>query len=87
MARADVEALKTQIETKKDKAMQELVPYYLPRLTNDEAQEVTVGINGILYKIQRGKNVEIPKAVAEILDNSRRMDDINAAFIENIGKE
>lgn len=82
MAKAEVEQLLTQIKTKEEKAMKEKVTIRLPRATGDEAQEVTVGINGIFYKIQRGKNVEVPKAVAEILENSERMDDVNAAYIE-----
>ena len=82
MAKAEVEQLLTQMKTKEDKAMKEKVTIRLPRDPNEKQQEVTVGINGIFYKIQRGKSVEVPRAVAEILENSEKMDDVNAAYID-----
>lgn len=32
--------------------------------------DITVGLNGVIYKIKRGEDVEMPKAVAEILQHS-----------------
>ena len=39
---------------------------------------VFVGVNGETYLIQRGVDVEVPKAVAEVLRHSKEMD--NAAM-------
>ena len=36
--------------------------------------EVFVGVNGETYLIQRGVDVEVPKAVAEVLRHSEEMD-------------
>lgn len=32
--------------------------------------DITVGLNGVIYKIKRGEDVEVPKAVAEVLQHS-----------------
>lgn len=39
---------------------------------------VFVGVNGVTYLVQRGVDVELPKAVAEVLEHSEEMD--NAAM-------
>ena len=44
-----------------------LIPY-IP----GEDPEVTVGINGVFTKIQKGKQVKVTKAVAEVLMNSNK---------------
>lgn len=84
MAKAEIEQIKNQAKTKEDPLMKEKVTIKLPRLASDEAQDVYVGINGIPYKIPRGQKVEVPRAVAEILENSERMDDVNAAYIKAV---
>ena len=43
---------------------------------------VFVGVNGETYLIQRGVDVEVPKAVAEVLRHSEEMDDAANAKIE-----
>jgi len=43
---------------------------------------VTVGWNGRMYQIERGKRVEIPRAVYEILMQSREQDIKTAEMIE-----
>ena len=42
-----------------------MIPY-----VEGEDPEVTVGINGVFTKIQRGRSVRVTKAVAEVLENS-----------------
>lgn len=42
------------------------VPYYIPYIPGEE-REVTVGINGKMYKIQKGVRVMVPEVVAEVL--------------------
>ncbi|MBP3703637.1 MAG: hypothetical protein J6I65_07595 [Lachnospiraceae bacterium] len=36
--------------------------------------DVTVGVNGVFYKVQRGVEVEVPDFVAEVIRNSERQD-------------
>jgi hypothetical protein len=42
-------------------------------LTKTERDNVLVGLNGTTYLIKRGVEVEVPRDVAKILENSERM--------------
>lgn len=42
-------------------------------LTKTEKDDVFVGVNGKTYLIKRGVEVEVPRAVAEILAHKERM--------------
>ena len=42
---------------------------------------VFVGVNGDSYLIQRGMDVKVPKAVAEVLEHSQQQDEYTAARI------
>ena len=44
--------------------------------------DVPVVLNGKFYKIQRGVSVEVPEAVAEIVENSLKQDEYTAMVIE-----
>ena len=44
--------------------------------------DVFVGVNGVNYMIQRGVDVEVPAAVAEVLRHSEEMDNAANAKIE-----
>lgn len=43
--------------------------------------DLFVSVNGVSYKIRRGVEVEVPRAVAEVLEHSQRQDDLTAARI------
>lgn len=43
-------------------------------LTEDKEDDVTVIVNGLVTKIQRGVEVEVSASVYEVLKNSERMD-------------
>lgn len=45
-------------------------------LTSEKQDDVTVGINGTLYKIKRGEPVEVNAAVYEVLMNMQNMDSL-----------
>lgn len=45
------------------------VTVYLPFVEGEE-DEVTVGVNCKMYKVKRGEEVEVPKAVAVVIRNS-----------------
>lgn len=42
-------------------------------LTREQKEDVYVGLNGVGYLIQRGKEVDVPAGVAEILQRSEEM--------------
>ena len=43
--------------------------------------DLFVSVNGVNYKIRRGVEVEVPRAVAEVLEHRQRQDDLTAARI------
>ena len=43
--------------------------------------DLFVSVNGVNYKIRRGVEVEVPRAVPEVLEHSQRQDDLTAARI------
>lgn len=50
----------------------ETVKIKLP-LTREERDDVYVAVNGESFLIKRGEYVEVPKYVAEVLDNREKM--------------
>ena len=66
------------------KAKEELVRIRLPRPIKDEENFVIVSVNDRSWKIKKGEWVDVPKYVAEVIDNSERMRDINEAYIESV---
>lgn len=63
------EPKKAEEEPKKEAEEEERVLVFIP-YTPGEDPEVTVGINGVYTKIQKGKQVRVSQAVAEVLQNS-----------------
>lgn len=55
-------------KTKEDKGM---VSMFIPIIDGD-TEDVTVGCNGVMYKIKKGVQVEVPYKVAVILQNSNK---------------
>ena len=50
------------------------------RLFKDNSRykgDLFVSVNGVNYKIRRGVEVEVPPAVAEVLEHSQRQDELN----------
>ena len=43
--------------------------------------DLFVSVNGVNYMIRRGVEVEVPRAVAEVLEYSQHQDDLTAARI------
>lgn len=65
--------------TKKDKA-QEKVQIVVPKPTNVVGDtETVVSVNGEMYQIMYDRPIIVPKNVAEVIENSRRLrDEIDA---------
>lgn len=45
---------------------------------------ITVGLNGVFYTVQRGRDVQVPKAVAEIIRHSLEQDDRALQYMESL---
>ena len=43
--------------------------------------DLFVSVNGVNYMIRRGVEVEVPRAVAEVLEHSQHQDDLTASRI------
>lgn len=55
-------------------AKQKLVPVRLFRGGGRYGEDVTVVVNGLTYKIQRGVEVMVPEMVREVLERSQEQD-------------
>jgi hypothetical protein len=58
-----------------------MVKLMLPRAREGEQTEVFVGLNGKMWRISKGVEVEVPAPVAEILKNAELADDAYDAFL------
>lgn len=65
----DIEA--KDIEEKDIEAKAETKTVFLPRASETEQQFEFVCINGKAYQVPRGKPVEVPLAVAEVLEHAQ----------------
>ena len=66
------------------RAKEEMVRIRLPRPLKDEENFQIVTINDRSWKIKKGEWVDVPKYVAEVIENSERMREINEAYIESV---
>jgi hypothetical protein len=48
--------------------------------------DLPVSINGVTYLLQRGKWIEVPLAVAEVLDNANRQEEYAIQYSEGLAK-
>lgn len=64
-----------------DKSM---VKILLPRGRKNEENFVIVSVNGRSYKIMKGVEVEVPRFVAEVLENADMMADAAARFVDKM---
>ena len=92
MAKAEdtkLEEVKTE-ELKPENTLSEATPEkVIVRLFKDNERykdDVIVGLNGRLYQIQRGIDVEVPAGVAEILNNSMKQDTDTANYLAGLEK-
>ena len=59
-------------KTEEKQSVAEKVTIRLP-ITRNEKDDVYVAVNGVGYLIQRGKDVEVPASVAEVLRHREEM--------------
>ena len=65
----------------------DLIPVTLPRATGKEEDLVFVGLNGKGYTIRRGVPVRVPRAIYNILVESRRQQERQAAYEEKMQRQ
>lgn len=66
--------------------MEEKVRIRLPKDRENKQPDLFVGLNGKTYLIKRGEDVLVPRAVAEILQNSQEQDEAAYEFITGIAQ-
>lgn len=59
-----------EVKAKVTEDKEELVPFMAMKDKDRYSDDITVGINGKFWRIQRGKKVLIPRKVYEVLTNS-----------------
>ena len=76
-----VEKTEAMAEAKAEEKDDGMVTIHLFKDDDRYAAPVFVGVNGDSYLIQRGIDVKVPKAVAEVLEHSQVQDERTAARI------
>ena len=64
-----------------------MVSFYAFKDDDKYKDDIVVGLNGRMYRIQRGKHVRIPKAVYQIIRRSMAQDAATAEMLEQKGRE
>ena len=75
----EVAAAKAPVDPWKEK-----VTIFIPRANNGEANYKIVGVNGRMFKVQRGINVDVPAPVAEVLQHSFEAQGEAIRFIDKV---
>ena len=71
----------------KKKEGSNLVPVVLFKDNGKYKDDVTVGLNGKIWRIKRGETVMVPKEVKEVLDHSEHQDRATSNMITNMEDE
>ena len=71
----------------KPQDMNELVPFFAFRDNDKYKDDIVVGLNGKVYRIQRGKHVRIPRPVYNIIRRSMAQDAATAEMLEEKARE
>lgn len=53
---------------------EEMVDYTAPMLGPEKGQDIVVGVNGRIIRIQRGQTVHIARKFVEVLQNAQRQE-------------
>ena len=63
-----------------------MVKIFLPRGRKNEENFVIVSVNGRNYKIMKGVEVEVPEAVAQVLENADMMAQTARRYVEQMAE-
>lgn len=81
---SDIPKVKRRGPTKEEAEIaNELVPITIPK-DRDHMDDVVVMVNGKAYQIQRGKSVEVPRFVAEVIWNSWKQEADTADYVKGV---
>lgn len=84
---SDIPKVKRRGPTKEEAEIaNELVPITIPK-DRDHMDDVVVMVNGKAYQIQRGKSVEVPRFVAEVIWNSWKQEADTADYVNGLQDE
>ena len=73
--------------TKKTDNAKRRVTVKLPRLSGQNAnQEEFFSVNGKNYIIKRGETVEIPEALARVIENKEQADEFAMRYVDGLTK-
>lgn len=65
------------------KKKNEFVTVYLPFIEGEE-DEITVGVNGKMWKVKRGEEVEVPRCVAVVIRNSNLQSKLAKEYSDSV---
>ncbi len=68
------------------KEAKDTVRILLPRGRKNEENFLIVSVNGRSFKIMKGVDVEVPRCVAEVLENGRMMADEARRYVERMAE-
>lgn len=85
---ADATALsEAELVAKNEAYMKELVPVRLFVDNDKYKNDVVVAVNGVTYIIKRGVDVEVPRFVKEVIDNSIAQDGATARMLQGLSND
>lgn len=74
----------TESVTNTEVAEEARVKIKLFKDNKDYKDDLTVGVNGKIYQIRRGVEVEVPQSVYEVICNSQMQDERTAELIDSL---
>ncbi len=68
------------------KNKEETITVLIPRGRKNQENFVIVSVNGSSWKIMRGVAVEVPRCVAEVLENGRMMAETARSYVDRMAE-
>lgn len=65
--------------------MNELIEIRINR-DNKEQGDVVASVNGKVFRIKRGEKVKVPRYIVEVLENTRKMDELRIERMQEATK-
>lgn len=63
---------------------EKMVTIHVPRANNGDTNYLIASVNGRVFKIQRGINVDVPAPIAEVLQHSFEAQEEAVRFIDSV---
>ncbi len=65
---------------------EDMVTVMVPRGRKKEENFLIVGVNGRTWKIMKGAEVQVPRCVAEVLENADMMADAARSYVDRMAQ-